>query len=318
MIFHNIGGYHSEVGGNKLLFISHDIDEIMEVCDRVTILRDGEIIITLEKKDFEPRTMKQYMVGRVVDENYYRTDCEKRITDEIALAANKIHTELLKDISLQVHYGEILGIGGLTDCGMHELGKVLFGLEKPVSGSVKTGDGTEVKNSTVAVKKKIAYISKNRDKEALMLSSPILDNICLPSLDAIKKGALISKKSERDFTTKYTDLLSVKMDNINQNVRYLSGGNKQKVAVAKWLATDADIYIFDCPTRGIDVGVQSDIYGLLQKLRHEKKAIVMISEELPELIGMSDKIIILKDGKVSAEFDRDADNTESKLIEYII
>lgn len=301
-----------------VLFISHDIEEIMEICDRVTILRDGNIICTLEKKDFNAHEMKQYMVGRVIEENYYRTDYEGRLTDDVALEAQDICTELLKNVSVKLHYGEILGIGGLTDCGMHELGQILFGLKKPLRGVTKTGDGTVVKNSSVALAKQMAYISKNRDKEALMLASTIQENICLPSLRRLQKGLIVSRRREREFTEEYTGLLKVKMNNIYQNVLYLSGGNKQKVAVAKWLGTDADIYIFDCPTRGIDVGVQSDIYDLLEDLKKKGKAILMISEELPELIGMSDRILVLKEGAVSAEFQRDRDLSESKLIHYII
>lgn len=301
-----------------VLFISHDIQEIMTVCDCVTILRDGDIIRTIEKKDYDEHVMKQLMVGREVDEDYYRTDYDPRLTDEVALRADHIYTELLKDISLELHYGEILGIGGLTDCGMHELGQVLFGLQKPIAGEVKTGDGTLIRNSTISLNKKIAYISKNRDKESLMIASTILENICLPSYNKIRKGFYISNSAERQFAEKCAEVLSVKMDNIRQNVMYLSGGNKQKVAVAKWLGTEADIYIFDCPTRGIDVGVQSDIYDLLEDLRKQKKAILMISEELPELIGMSDRILIMKDGKMAPPIDRSPDVTETTLIDYMI
>ena len=316
ILYRTINGLRDQ--NKAVLFISHDIVEIMAVCDRVTILRDGEIVCTLPKEQYDSHTMKQYMVGREIEENYYRTDYENRLTDEVALRAEHINTEVLKDVSLELHYGEILGIGGLTDCGMHELGQVLCGLRRPVAGSVCTGDGTPLKNPSVALKKKIAYISKNRDKEALMLSSTILENICLPSLDKVKKGLLVTPGAEKAFALKYADLLSVKMDRITQNVMYLSGGNKQKVAVAKWLGTDADIYIFDCPTRGIDVGVQSDIYDLLERLRKKKKAILMISEELPEVIGMSDRILILKDGSLTAEIGRSKNTTENTLIHYII
>ena len=233
ILYRTINGLRDQ--NKAVLFISHDIVEIMAVCDRVTILRDGEIVCTLPKEQYDSHTMKQYMVGREIEEKYYRTDYENRLTDEVALRAEHINTEVLKDVSLELHYGEILGIGGLTDCGMHELGQVLFGLRWPVAGSVCTGDGTPLKNPSVALKEKIAYISKNRDKEALMLSSTILENICLPSLDKLKKGLLVTPGAEKAFALKYADLLSVKMDRITQNVMYLSGGNKQKVAVAKWL-----------------------------------------------------------------------------------
>jgi len=302
----------------SVLFISHDIAEIMDVCDRVTVLRDGVIIKTLEKSNYDSHIMKQLMVGREIEEDYYRTDYNTRITDDVALDIKNVHTEYLKAISFSLHYGEILGIGGLTDCGMHELGQIMFGLKKPVIGEVVTGDGSVLKDSSMALKKKMAYISKNRDRESLLLSSSIMDNICLPSYGKIEKGFYISGKSEHEFAEKQAKLLSVKMHDISQNVRFLSGGNKQKVAVSKWLGTDADIYIFDCPTRGIDVGVQSDIYDLLSDLKAKKKAIIMISEELPELIGMSDRILIMKDGEIKAAVDRSKDVSENTLINYMI
>lgn len=303
---------------NAVLFISHDVEEIMHMCDRVTILRDGRVIATIEKRDYDSGEIKRLMVGREIADDYYRTDYGESCADKVALEAKNICSNMLYDVSLAVSYGEILGIGGLTDCGMHNLGKVLFGLEKPEKGTVITSDGCEIRNPTIAHGKKIAYISKNRDKEALMLSSSIKDNICLPSYGDMKKKFLIFPRDEKEFAGKWAQALLVKMRDINQNVRYLSGGNKQKVAVAKWLGTDADIYIFDCPTRGIDVGVQSDIYDLLDGLRIKGKAILMISEELPELIGMSDRIIILKNGKISGEFNRDKSLDESQLIHYII
>ncbi len=300
------------------LFISHDIDEIMSICDRVTILRDGNMIKELKKEEFDTKKIKQFMVGREIKDNYYRADYENRLTDEIALEVKNIYTENLKDVSLKLHFGEILGIGGLADCGMHELGMVLFGLNKAIYGNVTLKEKIKIVKPTTALKNKMAYISKNRDKESLMLASTIKENICLPSYDKLKKGSLITKKSENEFANKSCELLKIKMDNINQNVMYLSGGNKQKVAVSKWLGTNADIYIFDCPTRGIDVGVQSDIYDLLQNLKMQKKAIIMITEELPELIGMSDRILILKNGKISAEVNRNKSVSESTLIDYII
>ncbi|MCF0146646.1 MAG: sugar ABC transporter ATP-binding protein, partial [Eubacterium sp.] len=310
--------YNMRNNDKAVLFISHDIDEIIEMCDRVTILRDGQIITTLEKADFDSHTMKQYMVGREIEENYYRTDDEGALTDDVALKVEGVYTDHLEDINLNVRFGEILGIGGLTDCGMHELGKIMFGLEKPLVGSVKAGSGAVVKDPQTALKLKMAYISKNRDSESLMLASTIWENICIPSLRKIQKGPFLTQKAQHRFAEEQAKVLSVKMSTVKENVSNLSGGNKQKVAVTKWLATDANIYIFDCPTRGIDVGVQSDIYDLLTDLKRRKKAIIMISEELPELIGMSDNIVILKDGKISAVVPRNKENSESSLISYII
>ena len=151
-----------------------------------------------------------------------------------------------------------------------------------------------------------------------MSAGSITDNLCLASLPQMKKFGLVSPKKEKEMVSKWRDTLSIKMQNEKQFIMYLSGGNKQKVSIAKWLASDADIYIFDCPTRGIDIGVKSEIYKLLTELKAQGKAILMISEELPELIGMSDRILIFKDGSVKGSFARSADLTEHTLIDYMI
>ena len=219
---------------------------------------------------------------------------------------------------MELHKGEILGIGGLTDCGMHTLGKVLFGIEKPLYGSVILQDGTHIKNAKQAIANKIGYVSKNRDQEALILSASILDNTVLPSLDKIARTGLIMRRYEKAFTNVQVENLSIKCREIEQDVRDLSGGNKQKVVFGKWLGNESEIFILDCPTRGIDIGVKAFMYQLMYRLKKEGKSIVMISEELPELIGMSDRIMIMKDGKVQKTFERSAQLDESVLIKEMV
>lgn len=301
-----------------VIFISHDIDEVKMICDYLTVLRDGHRIATLEKKDFDDHTIRQLMVGREVSDNFYRTDTTATAEDRIALKAEHICYGSLDDVSLELHYGEILGLGGLTDCGMHDLGRILFGRYKPESGQVILEDGTRLNSVNTAIQHGIGYVSKDRDKDALMLTASILDNICAPSLRQLQKFGFITKRSERKFANKWAEELSIKMQNVDQQVMNLSGGNKQKVSVAKWMGFDADVIIFDCPTRGIDVGVKAAIYELLMELKARGKAIVMISEELMEVIGMSDRVVIMKDGKITGEFKRDDGLTEHQLIEYII
>lgn len=219
---------------------------------------------------------------------------------------------------MEVHKGEIVGIGGLTDCGMHDLGKIMFGLIKPDQGHCELGNGTVIKNSVEAIRQGMGYVAKDRDKEALMMGASIKDNICGPALKKLSRHGLITSRREKEYVNQWTKELSVKMNSIDQYVMYLSGGNKQKVSVAKWVGFDADILIFDCPTRGIDIGVKAAIYQLLTELKENGKAILMISEELMEIIGMSDRTIIMKDGVITGEFKRDDMLTEDKLIEYII
>lgn len=301
-----------------VLFISHDIEELMNICDSIIVLRDGKYIGALNKDEMDINTLRKMMVGREVAESLYRTDFDGRLTDDVVLSAEHIKYGLLNDVSLQLHQGEILGIGGLTDCGMHDLGKILFGIIKPDYGIVKLNDETIIDNPSTSIKKKIGYVSKNRDTEALMSASSVRDNICMPNLNSLAKNGFVSPKEERDLVDKWSKILGIKMRDQSQFVMYLSGGNKQKVSMAKWLASDADIYIFDCPTRGIDIGVKEDIYNLMNKLKNDNKAILMISEELPELIGMSDRILIMKDGNIQSEFLRSADVTEHTLIDYMI
>ncbi len=303
--------------GKSVIFISHDIDEVKRVCDTLTVLRDGHKIATLEKAEFTDSKIRQLMVGRDVGENFYRADNKATCMPEVAMSVKNACFGILKDIDFELYKGEILGIGGLTDCGMHDLGKLLFGVYTPEKGTV-TVNGNLVKNTRVAVQNKVAYVAKDRDTEALMTAGNIKDNICAPSLKKLKKCGFITKKSEREFAQRWAETLNVKMSSINQLVMQLSGGNKQKVSVAKWMGFDADIFIFDCPTRGIDIGVKAAIYRLLEQLKSEGKAIVMISEELMEVIGMSDRVVIIKDGRITGQFKRDDGLTENMLIEYII
>ena len=304
--------------GRSVIFISHDIEELMAICDSITVLRDGILIGTLGREEMNIQTMRQMMVGREIAENFYRTDYDGETNGEVALRGEHITFGLLHDVDIELHKGEILGLGGLTDCGMHDLGKILFGIMKPDYGTVKLADGTQIKNTKQAVGHRMAYISKNRDTEALMSAGSITDNLCLASLPQMQKAGFVPPKKEKEMVAKWRDALSIKMQNEKQFIMYLSGGNKQKVSIAKWLASDADIYIFDCPTRGIDIGVKSEIYKLLTNLKNQGKAILMISEELPELIGMSDRILIFKDGAIKGSFMRSADLTEHKLIDYMI
>ncbi|AZO96273.1 sugar ABC transporter ATP-binding protein [Halocella sp. SP3-1] len=304
--------------GKSIIFISHDIDELIAMCDAVTILRDGNITGRLSKKKMEANKIKQLMIGREISDNFYRQDSEGTSSDEIAIEVNDVSYGVLKNVFLKLNKGEILGIGGLTQSGMHELGKIMFGLIKPYTGDVKVGDSVDITTPHKAIDNKIGYVSKNRDTEALMTAASIKDNICLPSLDKLEKWGIIGKNVEKKLVNTWTNKLSIKMSSISQFCMYLSGGNKQKVSIAKWLANGSEIMIVDCPTRGIDVGVKSDIYDLMYDLKTQNKSILMISEELPELIGMSDRIIIFKDGQISGEFVRNEELKESDLINYMI
>ncbi len=302
-----------------VIFISHDLEELMEVCNILTILRDGSYITTIPKEEFEAERIKELMVGRRLTGDYYRKDYDGSYGDEVVLRAENIHVKgALHGVSLELHRGEILGIGGLTECGMHELGSVLFGMTKPLYGEVMHKDGDRIASAKTAIRNKIAYVSKNRDQEALILSASIMDNTTLPSMNMISKKGFIRSRDEKSFTQKQVEVLSIKCRTILQDVGDLSGGNKQKVVFGKWLGNESEIFILDCPTRGVDIGVKAAMYQLMYRLKKQGKAIIMISEELTELIGMSDQIMILKDGKYKKTFKRSEDLTESQIVHEMV
>lgn len=304
--------------GNAVLFISHDLDEVVEKCDFLTVLRDGNLRETINKDEFDKDLIRQLMIGRTIEGDFYRSKGIDEISDRVVLEAKDLSTHFLENINLKLHKGEILGIGGLSDCGMHELGKTLFGIYKPNSGIVIKEGKEKVTNPSWSVDKNMAYVSKDRDTESMMLICSIRDNICLPSLKKMAKKGLINPKKEIQLAEKWSEELQVKADSIKVFCNTLSGGNKQKVVLAKWLAKNSEILILDCPTRGIDIGAKASIYSLIENFKNQGKSIILISEELAELIGMSDRIITMKNGKLSASFSRKDGFSESKLIKTMI
>lgn len=311
--------------GKAVLFISHDLDELMDICNAITVLRDGVLIDTLTHEQMNVDRLRSLMVGRELTGDYYRSDYDGSYSDEVVLECEQITSgPVLENFSLKLHKGEILGIGGLSDCGMHEIGRVLFGIDPHVTGKVtlhKNGKDIEIKDSKTCIDNKMGYVSKNRDKEAIILNASIRDNVTLPSLNLLRDRnpvKLITKKAERNLANECIESMSIKCQGPKQYVSGLSGGNKQKVVFAKWIGNGSEILILDCPTRGIDIGVKATMYQLMTQYKREGKSMVMISEELPELIGMSDRIIILKDGVQTAEFTRSADLRDTDIIGKMI
>ena len=305
--------------GGAVIFISHDIDELMEICDEITILRDGVFIRELVRDEFDAELIKELLVGRQLSDHYYRTDPGPTHLNEVALRANGVYTMGgLKNISFKLHKGEILGVGGLTDCGMHELGATLFGLVKPVQGEITFADQKPLTGNQSAIRHGMGYISKNRDQESIILDATILENMVIPSYKKLAKCGYITLGREKALAAEQVRSLSIKCRSVRQNVRELSGGNKQKVAFGKWFGNESEIFILDCPTRGVDVGVKTAMYQLLMRMKAEGKAVMMITEELPELIGMSDRIIIMKNGEIQMEYARSPELSESYIIRDMI
>ena len=307
--------------GNTVIFISHDLPEILDKSDTITVLRDGEYITTVKSRDVNEDDLKKLMVGREVTGKYYRSDYGSKISDEVVLSVKNVTVKgKIHDVSFDLHKGEILGFGGLSESGMHEIGKAIFGASYDREGEVVLANGTHINDIPTAIANSIAYTSKDRDNESVVLNQSIEDNIALPSLDnlTIGKTKLLSFSKIKEFAKKFAKEMSVKMVNTQQFVSELSGGNKQKVVLARWIGKDSNIVVLDSPTRGIDIKVKQDIYQLMDKMRQEGKSIIMISEELMELIGMCDRIIILKDGALKGELARSEDLDENSLISMMV
>ena len=313
---------HKMAEENKaVVFISHDMDEILEQCTDLTVLRDGEIIGHLNRQEMDApdavQKIRFMMVGREIGEKYYREDYDPSHQEEVALELKNISFGPIRDFSLTLHKGEIVGFGGLSGCGMHEIGRAAYGLEKLEAGQVLRG-GKPIRSCLEAIQQGIGYISKNRDTESLILDAAIEDNIVLPSLTALQKNGFINPASEKKMSDEQIDAFRIKCGSGRQYVNTLSGGNTQKVSFAKWMAKGSEVVIMDCPTRGVDIGVTQAMYALIEQMKKEGKAILMISEELSELIGMADRILIMKDFAVSHEFTRSADLKQTDIIEYMI
>lgn len=305
--------------GSCVIFISHDLEEVIEQSDQISVLRDGVYIGTITKEEATTDRLKQLMVGREIGNNYYRTDYGEKISDEVVISVKNVSVKgQIDNLSLELHKGEILGIGGLSECGMHEVGKAIFGASYFREGSVTLGDGTPINSIPDAIKHSMAYASKDRDNESLVINDTICENICLPSLEDLKKGGVLSGKTMKEFADKFAKQMSTKMTGVDQFVSALSGGNKQKVVLARWIGKDSDLIILDSPTRGIDVKVKADIYAMMNRMRKEGKSIIMISEEIMELLGMADRILIMKDGKINGEFLRSEELRDTDLIDNMI
>ena len=305
--------------GRSVIFISHDLGEVLDHTDTVTILRDGEYIDTVQTADVTEDDLKRLMVGREIGNAYYRTDYGTPISKEVVLSVkNMTVPKQIYNISFDLHKGEILGIGGLSECGMHEVGKAIFGASWDREGSVTLADGTEINSIPTAIKHSIAYASKDRDNESIILNESIRNNVVLPSIDDLANHKLLSGRKLTRFAKKHADDMQTKMASVHQFISDLSGGNKQKVVLARWMGKGSDILVLDSPTRGIDVKVKQAIYALMQELKAEGKSIIMISEEIPELLGMSDRIFIMKDGKINGEFLRSKQLDENDLIAKMV
>ncbi len=287
-----------------IVYISHRMDEIKRITDRVTVMRDGKYVGTLITEDCTKEDIINMMVGRVI---YETPKTHSRVPDDapVVLKVENLNAgRMVKDVSFELKKGEILGFSGLMGAGRTETMRALFGADPKESGNIYiNGNEVNIKNPEDAVKSGIAYLSEDRKRFGLIVQKEITANSTISALDDFSKGPFIDKKKEREVAQKYVEMLKTKTPSVDQLVVNLSGGNQQKVVIAKSLISNADILIFDEPTRGIDVGAKQEIYELMNRLvTEEGKSIVMVSSELTEILRMSDRVMVMCEGKITGEF----------------
>ena len=289
--------------------ISHKLKEVLRIADTVTILRDGKTVNTFKREELNEELIIKNMVGREIENIYPKR--EKINIGEVCFEVKdwtaydySVSREILSSLNLKVHKGEILGIAGLMGAGRTEFALSVFGNPKQykVSGDLYIhGHKTEIHHPLDAIRAGIAYVSEDRKKDGLILDQDVKQNLSIASLKDLVKNFVINKNEEIRIAEEYRTSLKIKTPSIEAQVKKLSGGNQQKVSLGKWLLAKPDILILDEPTRGIDVGAKYEIYTLMNKLVEQGMSIIMISSELPEVLGMSDRIYVVSEGRITGE-----------------
>jgi len=283
-----------------IIYISHRMEEIFEITDRVTVMRDGEYIDTIKTKETTRQNLINLMVGRELTEKYPTRDCIDQ--DDAVLEVRHLTGVKNEDISFKLKKGEILGFSGLVGAGRTELARAIFGADKKSAGEIFiNGEKAKIKSPTDAINYGIGLVPEDRKMQGCFLNMTIEWNISITNIKKFARFSFINFEKIKNQAKEYTEKLNIKASSIHQKVGNLSGGNQQKVVVAKVLAGNSDIIIFDEPTRGIDVGARQEIYSLMTDLTNEGKSIIMISSDMEELMGMSDRIMVLCEGKLVGE-----------------
>ena len=302
--------------GVSVIYISHRLEEIWRVADRVTVLRDGERIITDDLKNLQMGEIIKYMVGREVAEKYPKE--ELPIGAELLKVENVSKEGMCEGISFNLRQGEILGIAGLVGAGRTEMIQLLFGYQKRDSGRITIkGKEAPIKKPWDAVREGMGLIPEERKNQGLVLCLSVFDNISLAILDRFSVSGFLKGKTLRGIVDNIIQKIDIRTPTTKQLVKNLSGGNQQKVVLAKWFSRDCDIYIFDEPTRGIDVGAKIEIYRLMESLAKNGAGIIMISSELPEILNMSDRILVMYNGQIVKEFEK-SEATQEGILSYAI
>ncbi|NDJ62401.1 MAG: sugar ABC transporter ATP-binding protein [Chloroflexi bacterium] len=299
--------------GVAVIYISHHLEEAFAICDRITVLRDGQHISTQPVGDLDMDELIRLMVGRTLDEQFPKVVAERGA--EILRVEGLNQGERLKDISLAVHAGEVLGIAGLMGAGRTEIVRAVFGADPIDSGVVFIdGERVAIRSPRDAIRHGIALLTEDRKQQGLLMHLPTRANVSVAILQQLTRWGLINRRQERDLVNRYVESIAIKVADLEQLVSNLSGGNQQKVVLSKWMATTPRVLIFDEPTRGIDVGAKVEIYKLINTFVAQGGAVIMVSSELPEILGMSDRIMVIREGRVTGFVER-ADATQERLME---
>jgi ribose transport system ATP-binding protein len=298
--------------GIGIIYISHRLEEIRRIGDRVTVLRDGHYIGTLRIEEAGINDLIRMMVGRDIKEQFPR---HFREPGSVAVELRGISRKgVLHDINLKIHQGEIVGLAGLVGSGRTELARVLFGVDRPDSGTISVfGKETLIDSPMKATRLGLAFLTEDRKALGLFQSLSVKENITIASLHRLFRDGLIRPAREQEVARDYVDKLHIQTPSLVRLARFLSGGNQQKVVLAKWLVTQAKVFILDEPTRGIDVGAKQEIHRLIDELVSQGTPVLMISSELPEILGMSDRIYVMHEGGISAEYSR-SEATQEKIL----
>lgn len=300
--------------GVSIIYVSHRLDEIFEICDRITVLKDGQYVTTVDKNAIDKNQLVSLMIGRDLSSFFPPRSCE---IGEVVLTAEHIRAgNAVHDISFEVREGEILGLSGLVGAGRTECIRAILGIDKLDGGSVTLcGRRIRIGSAKEAYKSGIGFLPEDRKNQGVLLRRPIYQNITLSCQKAISRFGWIQKKKEKPIVEKYIDELAIKLASPQNNVESLSGGNQQKVAIAKMLAADSRVLFLDEPTRGVDVGAKIEIFKIINELVSRKYAVVMVSSEMTEIIGMCDRAVVIRDGRSVGELQKD-ELTELNIIHY--
>lgn len=300
--------------GVSIIFVSHRLEEIFELCGRCTVLRDGQYVATANVADISKDDLIQWMVGRQLGNIFVKE--EAQIGETILEVQNLSTEKLLRDVSFSLYRGEILGFAGLVGAGRTEVMRAIFGVDQRTGGTIRIkNQEVRIHSPEEAIKENMGFVPEDRKQQALFLGLTVRENITSACMKKVcQNGMVIQNEIEQEISTKFVQTMNIKTPSLEQKVINLSGGNQQKVVISKWLATEPHILIVDEPTRGIDVGSKKEIHALLSHLAQQGIGIIMISSELPEIIGMSDRVVVMHEGRISGIIDKKNNMTQENIM----